>query len=340
MKIKPTCPARWHSTLIAVACLLINSAALHAQTVEERISRLLRQMTLEEKIKQLHQEGGFNTADNTRLRIPGFFMADGPHGVREGLATCFPVGIAMAATWDPELVQRIGVAMGKEFRGKGKHQALGPCLDLTRDPRNGRSPESGGEDPYLCAQITTALVQGIQSTPCIATVKHFNGVNRQENRHNLNVMISQRLLMEHYGLNFRNAVQRGGAMSVMNAYNLINGQKCAQNPNLLTTILREKWGFPYYVVSDWGSIWSSELAIEAGCNICMGSDLYQRDLLNLVRAGAVTEATIDAAVRNVLRTKIMAGMLDYYPPGDPNDVNSPAHQRLALEAARKSAAVG
>ena len=119
------------------------SFSIIAQTIDDRIANIIAQMTLEEKILQLHKEGGFNTADNTRLGIPGFQMADGPHGVRDGFATCFPVGIAMAATWDVDLIYKVGRAMGKEFRGKGKHQALGPCMDLCRDPRNGRIPSEG-----------------------------------------------------------------------------------------------------------------------------------------------------------------------------------------------------
>ena len=309
---------------------------IQSQTLDERVNSIIEQMTLEEKIEQLHHEDGFNTADNTRLGIPGFFMADGPHGVRDGLATCFPVGISMAATWDPDLIYKVGLAMGKEFKGKGRHQALGPCLDLCRDPRNGRSPESSGEDPYLSAKITTSLIKGIQEVGVIATAKHFNLVNKQNIRHTSNIIIDQRTLIEHYGLNFRSAVQEGGVMSVMNAYNLINGEKCAENYNLLTQILRTQWGFPYYVVSDWGSIWNTEAAIEAGCNICMGSDNYQNDLLNLVQTGYVQEAIIDDAVMRVLRTKIMAGMLDYYLPGNPDDINSIEHQQLSLEVARKS----
>ncbi|MBN2366978.1 MAG: glycoside hydrolase family 3 protein, partial [Calditrichaeota bacterium] len=136
---------------LTLQMLILLIASSFSRTIDDRVNTLLNQMTMEEKIEQLHKEGGFNTADNTRLGIPGFQMADGPHGVRDGLATCFPVGIAMAASWDVDLITRIGVAMGKEFRGKGKNQALGPCMDLCRDPRNGRSPESGGEDPYLCA---------------------------------------------------------------------------------------------------------------------------------------------------------------------------------------------
>lgn len=324
-----------HTTFLFFILFVSLPSIVIAQTVEDRINAILGQMTIDEKIKQLHQEGSFNTADNTRLNVPGFFMADGPHGVRDGMATCFPVGIAMAATWDTELIQQVGLAMGKEFRGKGRHQGLGPCLDLDRDPRNGRSPETGGEDPYLCAQITTALVKGMQSTPCIATVKHYNANHRETGRTTNNVVATQRALMEHNGLAFRTAVQQGGAMCVMNAYNLINGQKCAENTNLLTTILRTNWGFPYYVVSDWGSIWLSERAIKAGCDICMGSTNYQDDLPGLVGSGAVPDSIIDRSVRRVLRTKILAGMLDYYPPGDQADVNSQEHQQLSLEAGRR-----
>jgi beta-glucosidase len=311
-------------------------SGLVGQTLEERITSILSQMTTDEKIKQLHQEGDFHTAANSRLLIPGFSMADGPHGVRDGLATAFPVGIGMASTWDPELAERIGVAMGKEFRGKGKNQALGPCLDIDRDPRNGRTAETGGEDPYLCARITSAVVKGMQSLPLVATVKHYNANHRENGRTTNNIIASQQVLHEHAGLAFRTAVQEGGTLSVMNAYNLINGEKCAENTNLLTTILRTHWGFPYYVVSDWGSIWNSARAIRAGCDLCMGSDNYKNDLPSLVSSGTFPISVIDDAVRRVLRTKLVAGMLDYQPPGDANDINSVVHQQLCLEAARKS----
>lgn len=307
-----------------------------AQTIEDRIDTLISTMTMEEKILQLHQEGSMNTANNIRLGIPGFLMDDGPHGVRDGMATSFPVGIGMASTWDIELARRIGEAMGKEFRGKGRNQALGPCLDIDRDPRNGRSPETGGEDPYLCALITTAVVQGIQSTPCIATVKHYNANHREDGRTSNNIIASQRVLHEDAGLAFRTAVQQGSAFCVMNAYNQINSQKCAENYNLLTTILKTHWGFPFYVVSDWASIWNTENAIKAGCDICMGSDDYKNNLPSLVASGAVPQSVIDEAVRRVLRTKILAGILDYQPPGVPSDVNCIAHQQLCLESGRKS----
>ncbi|MCL4548556.1 MAG: glycoside hydrolase family 3 C-terminal domain-containing protein, partial [Bacteroidetes bacterium] len=296
-------------------------------------------MSLQEKIQQLHKNDWMTTADNTRLNIPGFVMSDGPHGVRNGLATSFPVGIGLAATWDTSLVHRVGVAMGQEFRGKGIQQMLGPCLDLCLDPRDGRSPETGGEDPYLNAKINTAIVQGVQSTGTIATPKHFYTEYRQNGRTTNDYKISNRMLMEHHGLQFREAVQIGGAMSIMSSYNRINGKSAAKNPTLLSTILRTKWGFPYYVVSDWNSIYSNtDEAIKAGCDVEMGSDLYAdttTGLLGLVKSGKLTENDIDNAVRRVLRTKILSGIMDYYPPGDPSDINSAAHQALCLEAGKK-----
>jgi len=322
--------------VLVVFLIVIVSSNTNSQTVEVRIDSIISQMTLEEKILQLHKEGAMNTASNQRLHIPGFIMADGPHGVRDGMATSFPVGIGMAATWDINLVQRVGKALGEEFRGKGKNQMLGPAIDLTRDPRNGRSPESGGEDPYLNAQISSAIIKGVQSTPIVATAKHYNCVHKQTERFSNNYTMTQRWLMEHYGLNFRTVVQDAEVFSVMSAYNKINEVQSAEDYNLLTTILRDSWGFTFYVVSDWGAVHNSEKAIKAGTDICMGSDHYQNDLYDLVISGAIQEGEIDRAVQRVLKTKIISGMLDYYPPGNPNDVNNIAHQQLCLEAGKKS----
>lgn len=319
--------------------LLLFQTNFFAQTLEDRITDIISKMTLEEKFLQLHRQGDMNTADNTRLNIPGFVMSDGPHGVRNGLATSFPVGIGLAATWDVDLVYRVGEAMGKEFHAKGIHQMLGPCLDLCLDPRNGRTPETGSEDPYLNAKINTSIVQGVQSTPTIATTKHFYTEYRQNGRTTNDYTLSNRMLLEHHGLQFREAIQIGGAMSVMSSYNKINGKSAAKNPTLLTTALRTKWGFPYYVVSDWWSIYSNpDEAVKAGCDLEMGSNLYAdtaNGLPGLVKIGKLTVEDINNAVRRVLRTKILSGMMDYYPPGDPSDVNSPTHQALCLEAGKK-----
>jgi beta-glucosidase len=323
---------------LLISCLTFTSNVF-SQTLEDKIDNLISKMTLAEKVEQLHQEGSFNTADNPWLGIPGFVMSDGPHGVRNGLATSFPVGMGMAATWDVDLVNRIGEAMGKEFRGKGIDQALGPCLDLTLDPRNGRSPESTSEDAWLNSKINTAIVQGIQSTPTLATIKHFYTEYRQIGRTTNNYSLSDRNLLEQYALQFRDAIQIGGAFSVMSSYNALNGFSAAKNVDLLTDVLRNKWGFPFYVVSDWGSIYSNPgQAVTAGCDLEMGSTLYQdptTGLYNLVQTSQLSESIINNAVRRVLRTKYLSGLMNYYPQGDPSDVNSVDHQQLTLEAGKK-----
>lgn len=338
--VRFSAPAILKSVFAFLLLSLLFTLDLQAQlTLEGRISNIISQMTLDEKIAQLHQEGSFNTADNSRLNIPGFTMADGPHGVRNGQATSFPVGSGLAATWDPEMCYQVGKAMGEEFRGKSIIQALGPCLDPTMDPRNGRSPEGSSEDPFLNAAINIQMVKGIQSTGTIATIKHLFTEFRQSGRTTNNYSLTSSNFMEQYAIQFRDAVQLGGALSVMNAYNLLNGEKCAENPTLLNEYLRVKWGFPFYVVSDWGSIWSAEGAIRAGCDIDMGDLVYQDSesgLRALVDSGQLPEAVINAAVRRVLRTKIVAGLLDYYPKGNPSDVNSAAHQNICLEAGKKS----
>jgi beta-glucosidase len=305
---------------------------------EETIDGLIAQMTMTEKIDQLHGVDWMDTADNTRLGIPGFRTADGPHGMRDGKSTSFPVGIAMAATWDPELLQRVGIAMGKEFRGRGRNQVLGPCIDITRDPRNGRSPESGGEEPYLIGKVGAALVRGIQSTQAIATAKHFGATNHQQNRRDADHKIDARTWREFYGLPFRMAVQQGGTWSVMSAYNGINGRPSSENRELLTRMLRDDWGYRYYVISDWNSIRSAVEAINAGCDLEMPHipGLYPKQLPGAIASGEVTTGTLNRAVRRVLRAKLAAGLLDEYPPGDPSDVCSQAHRDLALEVAQKS----
>ena len=322
--------------------LLVLSSPLFSQNpLEDRIQQNIDNLSVREKVKQLHGQDMWSTEDNDRLNIPGIVVSDGPHGVRFVDATAFPTGMGIAASWNPNLAGNIGRAMGKEFHAYGKHQQLGPALDLCRDPRNGRSPETGGEDPFLCAHINVDLVKGIQENPTIATLKHFNGVNKQENRHGVNHNMSYRQLMEHYGYNFRRVIQDAGALSVMNAYNLINGQKSAESPLLLTHILRKRWGFPFYVISDWGSVWNAKKALQAGCDLEMvvsgQPNKFQQGLNNLFNIGQISNNDIDKSVRRVLRVKYLSGMMDHFPEGNPFlGANTPEHQELALQAGREA----
>ncbi len=307
-----------------------------SQTLDDKIDSLIGLMTEQEKIFQISQYGSFNTLDNERLNIPGLFMSDGPHGIKQGRSTSFPVGIAMATSWDTSLIRRVGNVMGKEYWAKGIHQALGPTLDLCWNPLSGRSPESGGEDPFLCAEITSSLIKGIQSYPVIATAKHFNCVAMQHNRFHNDVQISKRMLMDHYGYNFRCAIQKANVFSVMNAFNLINGVNCAENEYLLDTILRQQWGFPHYVVSDWGAVWEAAEALNAGTNICMGSYLYRDALPQAIDLNIVEESQLNKMVKRVIRAKMLSGFIGYYPKGHLGLVNLPEHRELCREAGKKS----
>jgi len=316
---------------------LFTANSVHAQLLlGARIDSLIALMTAQDKIDQLRNDAFGTTPANTKLKIPGFNMCDGPHGVRNGKNTSFPVGMAMAATWDEDLLLKVGKAMGEEFWANGYNQQLGPCIDLARDPRAGRTAESAGEDPFLSGHVGAALNIGIQQTPVIATIKHFMVESKQSNRNTCNEIFTERLMQEHYGYNFRYSVQKSGVLSLMAAYNLINGVHCTENDTLLRVSLRERWGFPFYVVSDWDAIYDSKKAVDAGTDICMGSDKYKNDLPTLVSSGKLTTSSLNTAVTHVLKTKILSGMMDYYPTGDPTLANSPAHKQLALDCARKS----
>lgn len=317
--------------------LLCSANTVNAQLLlGARIDSLIALMSAQDKIDQLRNNAFGTTPANTTLKIPGFNMCDGPHGVRNGKNTSFPVGMAMAATWDEDLLLKVGKAMGEEFWANGYNQQLGPCIDLARDPRAGRTAESAGEDPFLSGHVGAALNIGIQQTPVIATIKHFMVESKQSNRNTCNQIFTERLMQEHYGYNFRYSIQKSGVLSLMAAYNLINGVHCTENDTLLRVTLRERWGFPFYVVSDWDAIYDSKKAVDAGTEVCMGSDKYKNDLPTLVASGKLTLASLNTAVSRVLRTKILSGMMDYYPKGDPTLANSPAHKQIALECARKS----
>ena len=201
---------------------LFSGTNIQAQSyLDKRINDLVNAMTPQEKINQLINSSFGGTPTNTRLSIAGFIMDDGPHGVRfaDGrngrTATAFPTGIAMASTWDQDIATKVGESMGIEFWAFNRNEQLGPCIDICRDPRGGRSAESGGEDPYLAGNIGKSVAIGIQRSPIVATVKHFMGESKQSNRTNMNVIATDRWLMDFSGYNFRTVVQEAGVMSVM-----------------------------------------------------------------------------------------------------------------------------
>lgn len=319
--------------LFAVATSAVGA---EGATLDDRIDGILARMSTEQKIAQLCRFDTWQTADDPELGIPGLHVNDGPHGVGWHNATCFPVTVAMAASWDEDLVYRIGQAIGREFRAKGKTQGLAPTVDVIRDPRSGRNPESPGEDPYLAARFGAAFVRGLQSTSCIATAKHFELNTRQRARHSIRPTVDDRTLFELYSPPFRTLIQETGVWSIMNAYNFVNGVRAAHNRHLMTDILRDRWGYFYYVISDWGSVHDAELALEAGTDLEMASGFFPAEIPGLLASGRLKMATLDTAVRRVLRTKLVSGLIDGQPLADLAHLDSEAHRRLAREAAQKS----
>ena len=240
--------------------------------VDERVRDLLGRMTAAEKARMLSGANWMESQPNERLGIPAIRMADGPLGVRNWAgpsavtnaagapavhSTAFPAGIAMASTWDVELVRAEGRVIAREVKALGRDMILGPTVNIARTPLWGRNFEGYGEDPYLAARMGVAFVQGVQGEGVIPSVKHFVANNQEFERHRIDETIDPRTLHEIYFPAFKAAVQEAGAWTVMSAYNKLNGDWCAESPFLLTDILRKGWGFKGFVISDWGSTYST-----------------------------------------------------------------------------------
>jgi len=304
---------------------------------EKRVNELLSQMTQTEKCNQLHGDGNFSTPGVLRLNVPGFDMADGPHGVRWRNATLFCTGAATANTWDTTLTFRMGVAKGKECRGKGRYVLLGPMINMVRDPRGGRNFETYSEDPYLTSILSIADIQGIQSVGTIACPKHLVCNDRENNRDQYSSDVGERTLREIYAMPFEYSVKQGKAWSVMTCYNKVNGTYASENKKLLTDLLRTEWGFIGFEMSDWGATHSAAEAANAGHDVAMdGGTPYESGLNSAVSSGQVSQATLDALVKRTLRAKIWAGVLDEPILKFESSINCPEHKALTLEAGRKS----
>lgn len=312
--------------------------------LDVRVELLLAEMTLQEKIAQLHGTRRMQAPRNPRLGIPDFRPTDGPHGVnRKGgrfwergtRATAFPVSLALAATWDPQLAREMGGAIAREARALGRNWLLAPCVNIVRDPRGGRTQESFGEDPLLAGRMAAAFVEGVQEQSAIATPKHFVCNNQETRRDSLDVVVEERALREIYLAPFEAAVG-AGALSVMSAYNGVNGRPMVENRGLLRGVLMQEWGFRGIVVSDWESVRDGVGSLAAGVHVEMPKPTHYGDLAAAVRAGAIAVERIDESVRRVLRVKLAAGLFEPPGPAAQESVHSTAHRNLALEVARRS----
>jgi beta-glucosidase len=295
--------------------------------------------------------------ENTRLGIPLLFTEECSHGHMAIGSTTFPVPLAMGSTWNPDLMRRIMQATAAETRAQGCTQTLSPIVDVSREPRWGRTEETFGEDPFLCSVMGAAAVEGLQgeslntNQTIAATLKHFVHGMPEAGRNTAPSHTGPRELREVFLAPFKAGV-KAGARCVMSSYNEIDGVPCSANRELLTTILREEWGFDGYVISDLGSVeqlhvphfiaenlsMAAAKALLAGVDVELGAVAYREPLLQAVHNGIVSEEMIDQAVARLLRLKFALGLFEN-PYGDPDlaerIVGCQAHKDLARQAARE-----
>ncbi len=317
---------------------------------DEQIEKVIAQMTLEEKVDMLHSKTNMSSAGVPRLGIADMNYADGPFGIREegvpngfqsagwtlDSATYFPTGSALAATWSRELAYKYGTGMGKEARLRGKDVILGPAVNIQRLPVGGRSYEYLSEDPILSAELALGYTLGVQDQGTAVCIKHFAVNNQETNRGSVDVKVDERVLREIYLKPFEKAVVEGGAMSVMPAYNKVNGFYCSENEHLLNEILREEWGFKGYTVSDWGGTHSTMGAMLHGLNVQMTGDNYLgKPVIDSIASGALTEEMVDEKVRQILRVRYAIRTV---PEDEANKqiTSQPESRKIALEVAEKS----
>jgi len=326
----------------------IATVAPATEDTRKRAAELVSKMSFDEKVLMMGPTvGPFATTDysnpyrtnNThgceRLGIPGIRFADGSRGIRFTGATCFPCAMARGATWDRELEKRVGSVIGYEGRAGGANFFGGVCINVLRHPSWGRSQETFGEDTYHLGRMGSATVTGVQNH-MMACTKHFTANSIDLTRHIVDVSIDERTLREIYFPHFKACVDAGTA-SVMNAYNSVNGKTCSANKRLLTDVLKEEWGFPGFVLSDFGSIKSTIPAARAGCDVEMDRRVhYDWKLKWAVKTGLVDEARIDDAVTRIVSEQLRFIHLEDDPSYKKEKLGNEEHATVARETSEKS----
>ena len=310
---------------------------------------LLLKLTLEEKAALLSGKTVWQTRDIPRFKIPSVFLSDGPHGIRRqagsgdhlGLnaslkATCFPTAAAIANSWDPELGEEIGKALGEEAAAQNVNIVLGPGLNMKRSPLCGRNFEYFAEDPYLAGKMAAAYIRGIQSQGVYACPKHFAVNSQEERRMAMNAVVDERTLREIYLTGFEIAVREGNAKAIMTSYNEVNGEYANENKKLLLDILRKEWGFDGLVVTDWGGSNDHVKGVMCQSDLEMpapGLD-SARELVTAVNEGRLSMKDIDLCVDHVLDA-----VLDLKQKAEEKKsvFDEKAHHALARKAAAESA---
>ena len=311
------------------------------------VDRLLTELTLAEKAALTSGSSFWYTAPVERLGIPRIMVSDGPHGLRaqpgEGdhvgiggslPATCFPTASAVASAWNPQLLYRIGQALAQEARACNLSVILGPGINMKRSPLCGRNFEYFSEDPFLAGELAVGIVDGIQSRGVGTSVKHYAANNQETDRLRVDAQVDERALREIYLPAFERVVTGSQPWTMMCAYNKVNGLSASANSWLLTTVLREEFGFEGLIVSDWGAVYHRVPALLAGLDLEMppALDRSPQQVVAAVESGEVPIEVLDARVRKVLEL-VTRGMpvleLD-------ESFDADAHHALAREAAAES----
>ncbi|MEU4166230.1 glycoside hydrolase family 3 C-terminal domain-containing protein [Streptomyces sp. NPDC026665] len=310
---------------------------------EAVVEAALGRLGLDEKARLLSGRNMWTLPALPGIGLRSLVMSDGPIGVRgvrwtaDDPSVALPSPTALAASWDPELARRAGVLLAQEARRKGVHVLLAPTVNLHRSPLGGRHFEAYSEDPFLTGAIGSGYVRGVQSGGVATTVKHFVANDAETDRFTVNNLVSERALRELYLAPFETIVAGARPWGVMTAYNSVNGTTMSEHRRLVNDVLRGEWGFDGFNVSDWRAARSTRAAIEGGLDVAMPGPrtVYGEPLAAAVRAGEVTQATVDAAVRNVLRLAARVGILEGAEPvvtSPPAPVDGEA---LAREVARR-----
>ena len=316
--------------------------APHAALPDE-VECLLATLTLQEKASLTSGSDFWHTQPVPTKAVPAVMVTDGPHGLRKqrgaadhlGIgtsvpATCFPPAVTLGSSWDPDLLRRVGAALGRETRANKVAVLLGPGVNIKRSPLCGRNFEYVSEDPALSGVLGAALVTGIQSQGVGASLKHFVANNQESDRMRVSADVDERTLREIYLPAFERVVTQARPWTVMCSYNRVNGVFASQDPWLLTQVLRDEWGFEGLVVSDWGAVVDRVAALAAGLDLEMPASGGRTDaeVVAAVRAGELDEKVLDEAVRRVLYLVLRAGSALAEPAADLE-----AHHALAREAA-------
>ena len=307
--------------------------------IDRRVDSLLHKMTIEQKLDYIGGTG-FAVRAMPTLGVPALEMSDGPLGVRSNQkfpSTTYAAGIGLAASWDPQLAERVGAGIGRDARARGIHFMLGPGVNIYRAPMNGRNFEYFGEDPFLAATVATGYIVGMQKQGVSSTVKHFLGNNSEFLRHDSDSIIDERTAREIYLPAFEAAVKNARVGAIMDSYNFVNGLHSTQNGYFNIDVARQQWGFQGVMMSDWAATYDAVGAANGGLDLEMpkGKYMNKENLLPAIRDGRVKETTIDEKVRHILNTAARFGWLDH----DQTDLSiskySAENQRVALDGARE-----